>query len=175
MALPAVTASLDAFHAEIAPRFHRSKVQARARRYRDGLLAPLARKNGWPRAEVLGERTPDGVQRLFNAARWDADGVRGDLHPYVVTHLGDAEAVLGVDKTGCLKKGTQSAGRADRELPCHPGDTRGSSSSMPHRADRRFSTVPATCRKRGRRTRSGVRRRGLGRLPSVCGRTPAWR
>lgn len=112
MVVPPVTASLDALHAAIAPHFHRPEVRARARRYLDGLLAPIARKNGWQLAEALGERTPDGVQRLLNAARWDADAVRDDLQRYVVTHLGDADAVLVVDETGFLKKGTKSAGVA---------------------------------------------------------------
>lgn len=112
MGVPAVTASLDALHAEIASRFARPEVRARARRYLDGLLAPIVRKNGWQLAEALGERTPDGVQRLLNAAQWDADAVRDDLQRYVVTHLGDADAVLVVDETGFLKKGTKSAGVA---------------------------------------------------------------
>ncbi len=112
MSLPFAAASLDDLHARIAPRFHRPEVSARVRRYLDGLLAPIARKNGWQLAEALGERTPDGVQRLLNAARWDADGVRDDLQQYVVEHLGDADAVLVVDETGFLKKGTKSAGVA---------------------------------------------------------------
>ncbi len=112
MRISAVTPSLDTLHAEIAPRFGRPEVRARARRYLDGLLAPIARKNGWQLAEALGERTPDGVQRLLNAAHWDADAVRDDLQRYVVTHLGDADAVLVIDETGFLKKGTKSAGVA---------------------------------------------------------------
>jgi SRSO17 transposase len=70
----------------------------------------VARRNGWQLAEHLGELTPDGVQRLFNAARWDADVVRDDLQTYVVTHLGASEAVLVVDETGFLKKGSHSVG-----------------------------------------------------------------
>jgi len=112
MVVPPVAASLDALYARIAPRFGRPEVRARARRYLDGLLAPIERKNGWQLAEALGERTPDGVQRLLNAAQWDADAVRDDLQRYVVTHLGDADAVLVVDETGFLKKGTKSAGVA---------------------------------------------------------------
>lgn len=112
MVVSAVTASLDALHAVIAPRFRRPEVRARARRYLDGLLAQVERKNGWQLAEALGEHTPDGVQRLLNAAHWDADAVRDDLQRYVVTHLGDADAVLVVDETGFLKKGTKSAGVA---------------------------------------------------------------
>lgn len=88
------TADRDALHAAIAPRFRRPEVRARARRYLDGLLGRSTRKNGWQLAEALGERTPDGVQRLLNAAQWDADAVRDDLQRYVVTHLGDTEVVL---------------------------------------------------------------------------------
>jgi SRSO17 transposase len=50
------------------------------------------------------------VQRLLDAARWDADAVRDDLRAYVVEHLGDPRGVLVVDETGFLKKGTKSAG-----------------------------------------------------------------
>jgi SRSO17 transposase len=77
-----------------------------------GLLSPVERKNGWQLAEQLHERGPHGVQRLLNAADWDADAVRDDLRAYVVDHLGDPHAVLIVDETGFLKKGTKSAGVA---------------------------------------------------------------
>jgi SRSO17 transposase len=70
----------------------------------------VARRNGWQLAEHLGEASPDGVQRLMNAARWDADAVRNDLRAYVTEQLGSAEAVLVVDETGFLKKGTHSVG-----------------------------------------------------------------
>jgi len=50
------------------------------------------------------------VQRLLNAADWDADAVRDDLRAYVVEHLGDPNGVLIVDETGFLKKGTKSVG-----------------------------------------------------------------
>ena len=40
-------------------------------------------------AEQISEERADGVQRLFNAARWDFDAVRDDLRDYVVEHLGD--------------------------------------------------------------------------------------
>jgi SRSO17 transposase len=51
------------------------------------------------------EATPDGVQRLLNAAARDADGVRDDIRAYVAGHLGSADGVLVVDETGFLKKG----------------------------------------------------------------------
>src|ERR671916_2677848 len=103
---------LDALHARIGPRFKRPEVRARVGRYLVGLLAAVERRNGWQLAEQLGERGPDGVQRLLRTARWDADAVRDDLRAYVVEHLGDDQAVLVVDETGFLKKGTKSAGVA---------------------------------------------------------------
>lgn len=42
--------------------------------------------------------------------RWDADAVGNDLQAYVPEHLGDPGAVLVLDETGFLKKGTKSAG-----------------------------------------------------------------
>jgi SRSO17 transposase len=103
---------LDEVHRRIAPRFVRPEVRARAGRYLAGLLSRAERKNGWQLAEEIGEATPDGVQRLLNAARWDADAVRDDLRAYVVAHLGDPAGVLVLDETGFLKKGAKSAGVA---------------------------------------------------------------
>ena len=55
-------------------------------------------------AEAIGEPGPHGVQRLLNAATWDAEGVRDDLRAYVVEHLGDAASgVLIVDETSVVK------------------------------------------------------------------------
>ena len=105
-------AGLEALHARIGSRFRRSEVRERAGRYLAGLLERVERKNGWQLAEQLGERHPRGVQRLLDAARWDADAVRDDLRAYVIEHLGDARGVLVVDETGFLKKGTKSVGVA---------------------------------------------------------------
>src|SRR5689334_4207317 len=99
-------------HARIGPRFRRPEARARVGRYLAALLGPVERRNGWQLAERLGERTPDGVQRLLRTARWDAEAVRDDLRAYVVEHLGDPAAVLVVDETGFLKKGSKSAGVA---------------------------------------------------------------
>jgi SRSO17 transposase len=103
---------LNALHDRIAPRFARPEVRARAGKFLTGLLDPLERRNGWQLAEALGERSPDGVQRLLRTARWDAEAVRDDLRAYVVEQLGDPEAVLVIDETGFLKKGTKSVGVA---------------------------------------------------------------
>jgi SRSO17 transposase len=100
----------EALFARIAPAFSRSEVRHWVRSYLAGLLAPVPRRNAWQLAGHLGEMTPDGVQRLLNAARWNADQVRDDLRTYVVEHLGDPSAVLVVDETGFLKKGDKSVG-----------------------------------------------------------------
>ena len=52
------------------------------------------------------------VQYLLGRSEWDPDAVRDDLRAYVVESLGDREAVLILDETGFLKKGTHSAGVA---------------------------------------------------------------
>ena len=101
---------LAALHGRIAPRFGRPEVRARAGRYLAGLLGPVERRNGWQLAEQAGEATPDGMQHLLARADWDADQVRDHLRAYVVEHLGDEQAVLGVDATGFVKKGTESVG-----------------------------------------------------------------
>lgn len=103
-------AGLDELFARVAGRFGRVEPRRRARAYVRGLLAPIAAKNGWTLAEAAGEAGPLGMQRLLNAAAWDADAVRDDLREYVVEHLGDPGGVLIVDETGFLKKGTRSAG-----------------------------------------------------------------
>jgi SRSO17 transposase len=103
-------AGLDALHARIAGRFARAEPRQRVLAYLRGLLGAVTRKNGWQLAEHAGEATPDGMQRLLATADWDPDLVRDDLRTYVVEHLGDPQAVLVVDETGFLKKGTTSVG-----------------------------------------------------------------
>ena len=105
-------AGLDGIVDGLARRFGRAEPRRRASAYLRGLLAPVERKNGWQLAEAAGDCTPDGVQDFLSRAHWDADAVRDDLQAYVVQHLGDPEAVLVLDETGFLKKGTKSAGVA---------------------------------------------------------------
>ena len=70
----------------------------------------MERKNGWQLAEQAGEATPHGIQRLLNAALWDAEEVRDDLRDYVLENLSSDNSVLVVDETGFLKKGEHSVG-----------------------------------------------------------------
>jgi SRSO17 transposase len=100
----------DDLMGRIAGRFARVEPRRRAGAFVLGLLADLPRKNCWTIAEHAGDATPDGMQHLLAGARWDADGVRDDLRSFVIGHLGDPDAVLVVDETGDLKKGTATAG-----------------------------------------------------------------
>ncbi|MCA1599530.1 MAG: IS701 family transposase [Chloroflexi bacterium] len=101
---------LSALHQRIAKHFARAEPRLLAYDYLRALISPIERKNGWQIAEHLGATTPDGVQRLLATAHWDADKVRDDLQTYVIEHLGHPDAVLVIDETGFLKKGTKSVG-----------------------------------------------------------------
>jgi SRSO17 transposase len=105
-------AELDAVAAKIGTRFARSETRDRVREYLIGLLGPLQRKNSWQVAEQIGDADPYGVQYLMGRSDWDPEAVRDDLRDYVVATLGDPDAVLVLDETGFLKKGTHSAGVA---------------------------------------------------------------
>ncbi|MEU9388263.1 IS701 family transposase, partial [Streptomyces sp. NPDC048279] len=101
---------MDVVHGRFVHRFSRSEPRESALAYMRGLIAPLQRKNGWTLAEDAGHAGPDRIQRMLNRIEWDADEVLDDVRRYVVDHLGDREAVLIIDDTGFLKKGTRSAG-----------------------------------------------------------------
>jgi hypothetical protein len=97
----------------------------RARRYLLGLLSGAERKNSWMIAEQAGELSPDGMQRLLNFYRWDADKVRDDLRGYVLDELGPGGSG-GRRRDRVSQEGNQVRGRtaavlryrrADRELP----------------------------------------------------------
>jgi SRSO17 transposase len=109
---PLAWASLfeEMFAEVVAPAFVRREPRLRARAYLLGLVSGLERKNGWTLAEFAGDATPDGMQRLLNAACWDEDAVRDALGRYVAARLGDPAAVLIADETGFEKSGQCSAG-----------------------------------------------------------------
>jgi SRSO17 transposase len=70
----------------------------------------IERKNAWQLAEALGEVTPYAIQHLLDRAKWNCDEVRDALRAYVVETLAASDAVLVIDETGFLKKGTKSVG-----------------------------------------------------------------
>jgi len=96
--------------AQVAGEFATAAARRRGRAYLLGLLSQSERKNGWTIAELAGDWTPDGMQRLLNFYSWDAGAVRDAVCRYVVRHLGDPGGVLVFDETGFIKKGVLSAG-----------------------------------------------------------------
>jgi SRSO17 transposase len=109
-------AGLEELLSRVAGRFGRVEPRWRARAFVHGLLADLPRKNCWTLAEHAGDPSPDGMQHLLARAVWDEDGVRDDVRDYLVEHPGDPAAVLVVDETGDLKKGTGTVG-VQRQRP----------------------------------------------------------
>jgi SRSO17 transposase len=103
-------AGFEDMFALVAGRFAQADSRRRGRLYLLGLLSGSERKNSWSIAEQAGDSGPEGMQRLLNFYRWDADAVRDDLRDYVLGALGDPSGVAVADETGFLKKGTKSAG-----------------------------------------------------------------
>ncbi|MBF6470116.1 IS701 family transposase [Nocardia beijingensis] len=96
--------------ARVAGRFTRVESRRTARRMVAGLASELPNKNCWTLSEQAGDDTPDAMQNLLSRASWDTEGVGADLRGYVVEHLGGTDAILVVDETGDLKKGTHTVG-----------------------------------------------------------------
>ena len=112
-AAPAHSVDLDRWQSEfsavldrIESRFARYEPLRHAGESMAGMVSGLDRKNCWTIAEHRGAVTPDGLQHLLARASWDADAVRDDLRDYVVDAFGDRGAILVVDETGDVKKGT---------------------------------------------------------------------
>src|SRR5436309_14668842 len=87
----------DAF-ALVAGRFAQADSRRRARMYVLGLLSKAERKNSWTIAEQAGDVCPDGMQRLLNFYRWDANAVRDDLRGHVLARLVDRRGVAVADE-----------------------------------------------------------------------------
>jgi len=96
----------------ITGRFARPEAAEHALELVTGLISDLERKNCWTIAERAGHSSPHALQHLLARAVWDTDGVRDDLRSYVVDRLTipGEQAVLVVDETGDLKKGTATVG-----------------------------------------------------------------
>src|SRR3954465_14285101 len=103
---------LTALQERLGGLFGRPEPRRQAGLYLEGLLSATERKNGWERAEQIGDARPWRPQRVLSHALWDADAAQELCRDYVVEHLGASDGVLIVDETGFLKKGEHSAGVA---------------------------------------------------------------
>ena len=90
--------------------FRRPATRTQVGFYLDGLIGGVERKNGWQLAEHVGDTAPWRMQAVLGRGLWDAEQARDICRDYVVDRLGDPSAVLVLDETGFLKKGTHSVG-----------------------------------------------------------------
>lgn len=144
--------------------FPRRDLRRQAAGYVRGLLSNVDRKNSWQLAEHLGQDKPFGLQRLLSRASWDAGSLRDELIRYADEHLGRRDAVLVVDETGFLKKGTKSvgvqrqySGTAGRVENCQIGVFLGLSTFRGHALiDRALYLPQSWCNDRSRCDEAGV-------------------
>ena len=89
----------------------RSRLAAFA--YVGALLAePGDRRSCWQLAEQAGHATPRRMQALLAGHRWDWKDALAALQRFLVGRLGDPEAILAVDETAELKRGSATVGVA---------------------------------------------------------------
>ena len=102
----------SAFKARVFGAFGRRELRETAGLFLDGLVSGIERKTGWLIAERAGLSRPHRIQALLGRTTWDAEALRDIVRDYVIESLGSDDAVLVVDETGFLKKGTRSVGVA---------------------------------------------------------------
>jgi SRSO17 transposase len=89
----------------------RSRLAAFA--YVGALLAgPGDRRSCWQLAEAAGHRSPRRMQALLAGHRWDWKDALEVLQRFIVGRLGDPEAILAIDETAELKRGSATVGVA---------------------------------------------------------------
>jgi SRSO17 transposase len=76
------------------------------------LTEPGDRKSCWQLAERAGHATPRRMQALLAEYAWDWKAALAALQRFIVAQLGDPEAIVVLDETAELKKGTATAGVA---------------------------------------------------------------
>jgi SRSO17 transposase len=104
--------SLRDVKARMRPLFSQERVAASASSFLDRLLGPEPRKTSWMRAEAAGDPGPWRQQAILGRGHWDADALRDIVREYALETLADPHAVLVLDETGFLKKGSASCGVA---------------------------------------------------------------
>ncbi|GAA1532710.1 IS701 family transposase [Actinomadura kijaniata] len=162
--------AFEAAMSRMAGRFARVEPRRRVRDLVLGPLSDLPRKNCWSIAELAGEASPDGMQHLLARARWDADRVRDDVRAYVLEHLGDQDAVLVVDETGDVNKGTHTVG-VRRQYT----GTAGRIENAQADAGTRRWTGSCTFRARGRATRTAAGPRVTRSTAATPSYGPRWK
>jgi SRSO17 transposase len=97
----------------IAPVFAQARSRLAAFAYVAALLAVTGdRKSCWQLGEEAGHATPRRMQALLAEYAWDWRMVLERLQHFILAHVADPQAILVLDETAELKKGTMSVGVA---------------------------------------------------------------
>jgi DDE superfamily endonuclease len=97
----------------LAPVFAQARSRLTAFSYIGALLAGYGdRKSCWQLAEAAGHATPRRMQALLAEHAWDWKAALRALQRFIVARLGDPEAIVVLDETAELKKGTMTVGVA---------------------------------------------------------------
>ena len=97
----------------LAPVFAQARSRLMAFAYIGALLAePGDRRSCWQLAERAGHATPRRMQALLAEHAWDWAAALTALQRFILARLGDPEAIVVLDETAELKKGTQTVGVA---------------------------------------------------------------
>ncbi len=91
----------------LAPVFAQARSRLTAFAYIGALLGERGdRKSCWQLAEQVGHATPRRMQALLGEYAWDWKEALAGLQRFITAHLGDDEAILALDETAELKKGS---------------------------------------------------------------------
>src|SRR4051812_14707471 len=93
------------------PRFYRVEQQAHARTVIHGLLSALGRKTCEPIAAQAGLHRKT-IPTFVGSGAWDDDRVLDELRPHGRDELADPQAIVILDGSGFVQKGTASCGVA---------------------------------------------------------------
>jgi SRSO17 transposase len=97
----------------LAPVFAQARSRLTAFAYVGALLAePGDRRSCWQLAEAAGHATPRRMQALLAEHAWDWKAALTALQRFILARLGDPGAIVVVDETAELKKGTATVGVA---------------------------------------------------------------
>jgi SRSO17 transposase len=107
--------------------FVRVEPWLQAGKYVAAVASGLAKRNGWTIAELAGDRSPQGTQRLLNRAVWDTFAAMGVVRRFAVAGLDEAARRSGrrgglvvgaIDETSQQKQGAATAGVKRHYLGC---------------------------------------------------------
>ncbi len=99
----------EELRAAIAPVFAQARSRLTAFAYVAALLAAGGeRRSCWQLAEAAGHGSPRRMQALLGERAWDWKAALTALRRFILAHLADPGAILVLDETAELKKGTMT-------------------------------------------------------------------